>query len=125
MQTVSILEHSSHPSPPNGSARSGDESEQLSIAVALISHRWRSCLYLRRTLRSPYRFVKLLYLSESHLSGRLLMTSSFQSNPLSKVLPQTRDTETTGKHLGLHQVELVRELRGRVIYAIHVADCDR
>ena len=36
MQTVSILEHSSHPSPPNGSARSGDESEQLSIAVSLM-----------------------------------------------------------------------------------------
>ena len=69
--------------------------------------------------------MKLLYLSESYLAGRLLMTSSCQSNPLSKVLPETRDTETTGIRLSLHQVEVVRELRGRVIYVIHVADCDR
>ena len=35
-QTVTIVEHSSHPSPPNTSARSGAESEQLSIAISLI-----------------------------------------------------------------------------------------
>ena len=67
----------------------------------------------------------MLYLSESYSSGRLLMTSSCQSNPISNVLHETRDRDTTGIRLGLHPVEVVRELRGRVIYVIHVADCDR
>ena len=61
-------------------------------------------------LSFSYRFVKLLYPSECYLSGRLLMTSSCQSNLLSKVLPETHDTETTGIRLGLYQVEVVKEL---------------
>ena len=86
---VTILEHSSHPSPPNASARSGAESEQLSIAVFLICQSDGAhdctCVEPRALLESLLREISLpigILLVRSSFDDILVpVKSPFQSSP--------------------------------------------